>query len=111
VNEHSGAHCPVSWLTVEPGHPALPGHFPGAPVVPGVVLIDHVLDLVRAPLRRRSIVAGLPRVKFLRPLLPGQTVLLGVEMVSGEEAVFTCRIGNDRVAEGRIVTGPAPDHG
>ncbi|WCE05425.1 hypothetical protein [Pseudoxanthomonas sp. JBR18] len=53
-------------------HPALPGHFPGHPVVPGVVVLDHVLDAVEAahgPLRGAL---RLPQVKFVQPLLPGQ---------------------------------------
>lgn len=29
-------------------HPCLPGHFPGRPVVPGVVVLDHVLQAVEA---------------------------------------------------------------
>jgi 3-hydroxymyristoyl/3-hydroxydecanoyl-(acyl carrier protein) dehydratase len=28
-------------------HPALPGHFPGNPIVPGVVLLDETLALIR----------------------------------------------------------------
>ena len=46
-------------------HPCLPGHFPGRPLVPGVVLLDRVLAAIEAahgptgPLR-------LPQVKFLR---------------------------------------------
>jgi len=48
-------------------HPALPGHFPGNPVVPGVVLLDRVL----AAARGLGPVSGLPRVKFLQVLRPG----------------------------------------
>lgn len=55
-------------LRIEADHPCLPGHFPGQPVVPGVVLLDRIAALVGE--------AGLGRlkridvVKFLAPLLP-----------------------------------------
>jgi 3-hydroxyacyl-[acyl-carrier-protein] dehydratase len=58
-------------------HPALPGHFPGHPIVPGVVLLDHVLAaLVRW--QPTAVVSVLPQVKFIEPLLPEQpfTILL-----------------------------------
>jgi 3-hydroxymyristoyl/3-hydroxydecanoyl-(acyl carrier protein) dehydratase len=54
-------------------HPALPGHFPGRPIVPGVLVLDQVLDAVEAghgPLRGGL---RLPQVKFVQPLLPGET--------------------------------------
>jgi 3-hydroxymyristoyl/3-hydroxydecanoyl-(acyl carrier protein) dehydratase len=60
-------------------HPALPGHFPGRPVVPGVVVLDRVYAAIEAahgPLG----VTRLPQVKFVRPLLPGeraQVMLVG----------------------------------
>ena len=53
-------------------HPALPGHFPGRPIVPGVVVLDRVLAAIEAqhgalgPLR-------MPQVKFVQPLLPRQS--------------------------------------
>ena len=58
-------------------HPALSGHFPGQPVVPGVVLLDRVAALVEQVYG--AAVAGLPQAKFLRPLLPEQDAELIVE--------------------------------
>lgn len=53
-------------------HPAFPGHFPGQPVLPGVVLLGEVLELLlrEAP----ACVGAQPRVsavKFLAPVRPG----------------------------------------
>jgi 3-hydroxymyristoyl/3-hydroxydecanoyl-(acyl carrier protein) dehydratase len=57
-------------IRIDADHPSLAGHFPGNPVVPGVVL----LDCVAAALERQG--AGALRrilaVKFLAPLLPAQ---------------------------------------
>lgn len=59
-------------FVVAQGHPCLPGHFPGRPLVPGVVVLDHVLAAIESthgplgPLR-------LPQVKFASPLLPAET--------------------------------------
>ena len=50
-------------------HPALPGHFPGNPVVPGVVLLDRVLTVTRG--LGLDPVTCLPQVKFLQVLRPG----------------------------------------
>src|ERR1700760_4072795 len=50
-------------------HPCLAGHFPGRPIVPGVLLLDRVLEAAQdcsGPLS----VTGLPQVKFLAPLQP-----------------------------------------
>lgn len=52
-------------------HPSLPGHFPGRPVVPGVVVLERVLQAIEAA---HGPLPGLrlPQVKFLQPLLPEQ---------------------------------------
>ncbi|HVI57819.1 MAG TPA: hypothetical protein VM619_02945 [Luteimonas sp.] len=71
-------------FAIDPGHPALPGHFPGRPVVPGVVVLDRVLDAIESahgPLGALR----LPQVKFLRPLLPGQATEVVVEALPAAE--------------------------
>lgn len=58
-------------------HPCLPGHFPGQPVVPGVVVLERVLMAIEAQHveARRNVLGPLrmPQVKFQQPLLPEQT--------------------------------------
>ncbi len=62
---------------IDANHPALPGHFPGRPIVPGVVLLDRVAAAIEREFGAR--VVALPQVKFLAPLLPGQDAELHVE--------------------------------
>lgn len=56
-------------------HPALAGHFPGNPVVPGVLLLEHVMSLLEATYGPLAAMR-LPQVKFLQPLLPEQAAEL-----------------------------------
>jgi len=66
-------------FTVAHDHPSLPGHFPGAPIVPGVVLLERVLQAIEQVSGAPTAPLRLPRVKFLRPLLPGETAEVHVE--------------------------------
>ncbi|MEP6938693.1 MAG: hydroxymyristoyl-ACP dehydratase [Rudaea sp.] len=66
-----------SSFIVAEDHPALQGHFPGRPVVPGVVMLDEVAAALTR--WRFARVVGLPQVKFLSPLLPGQRADLHLE--------------------------------
>ena len=59
-------------------HPSLPGHFPGNPVVPGVVILDRVFAALEAA-HGSAAAWRLPQVKFLQPLLPEQDARVEVE--------------------------------
>lgn len=87
----------VGQFAVSPGHPALPGHFPGRPLVPGVLLLEEALALVLPRFPGASL-AGLPMVKFTAPVGPGDVVeVLCGDAGSGRVACI-CQVGGVAVA-------------
>jgi len=65
-------------------HPCYAGHFPGAPIVPGVVLLDLVVEALGRGAPRR-----VDSVKFHRALQPGEAFTLRWEQ-AGPKATFRC---------------------
>ena len=86
-------------LRISEDHPALPGHFPGAPLVPGVVLLDCVLSCAEQWLGRSLSLEALPQTKFIAPLLPGQTAQLHLQM-RNNELRFTIAADSTTLAQG-----------
>lgn len=94
----------AAMLTVPPDHPALAGHFPGMPVVPGVVLLDEALHAIGAALGADLAACRIASVKFLSPVLPGQEIdVLHEGGGDGGGAIrFTLMHGGRKVASGVI---------
>jgi 3-hydroxyacyl-[acyl-carrier-protein] dehydratase len=89
-------------LPIPADHPAFDGHFPGAPVLPGVVLLDetiHTLELAGGPEARCWRVAS---VKFLRPVAPGETLVLEQERLTNGAVRFTILSAGQAVATGAL---------
>lgn len=83
-------------------HPALDGHFPGNPVVPGVVILELVLQALQAWMPDVR-VAGLPQVKFTSPLLPEQTFTIELRQEEPRRLLrFVCFEGERGLAQGQI---------
>ena len=95
---------PVGRFTVDAHHPSLAGHFPGRPVVPGVVLLDHALCAILATQGARA--AGLPSVKFTRPVLPGQQVVVTCDPPRDGRIAFLCTVDDAPVARGTLALQP-----
>ena len=89
--------------TIRADHPSLPGHFPGAPLVPGVLILDEIVAAL-GEWRKDCQLTVIRAVKFLVPLKPEQpfTICLSAGKAATGEVSFCCRI-EDRVAvEGRL---------
>lgn len=95
---------PAHRFTVTGDHPALAGHFPGRPIVPGVVLLAEVLDAVAV---RTGMTAPwrLHRVKFMALLPPGEDVTVTLDASSSQRVGFTCSVAGRTIAVG---TAEAP---
>lgn len=83
-------------------HPCLPGHFPGHPIVPGVVLLDAVLAALPAHAGAAVRVRALPNVKFLAPLLPDQEFTVHWRSRQPGQSAFEVTAGESRLASGTV---------
>jgi 3-hydroxyacyl-[acyl-carrier-protein] dehydratase len=92
----------VRVVDVDRDHPAFAGHFPGAPVLPGVVILGWVLQAADAQ-------PGAPddgrwcveQVKFLGPVGPGSRLRITLTPLSGGTG-FEVLHGDRPVARGRL---------
>lgn len=91
-------------VVFEEDSPWFDGHFPGAPVLPGVAQLAVVRDLLGRAAGADVSVAGLSRVRFKRMVLPGETVTVTATADSGRAGSFSFQlsVGGEPVASGRM---------
>ena len=99
-------------LQIPQDHPSYAGHFPGRPIVPGVVLLDMVLraaeqwpDWAAAP----DAALEIPVCKFLRAVLPGAALMLTLSAGPGAGSVnFRLQHDGQLVASGSLRRKDSP---
>lgn len=98
-------------LGFAPDHPAFAGHFPGAPIVPGVLLLDAavhaVLQTVRASTsgdgKTPSPVCRISSAKFLSPVGPGESLKISCAIGASGSVNFDISSAGRKVAKGTLI--------
>jgi len=93
---------------LEEGHPAFQGHFPGNPVLPGVLQVDWAIRWATEAFGPLGTFLGLERVKFLEAIRPLETVDLRLVRTRPGELTFTYLSGAARKGSGTLRFGSAP---
>ena len=100
----------VGIKNVTTNEPYFPGHFPGHPIMPGVLILEAMAQ-VGCVLLMRSLDAraekkvmyftGIDRARFRRPVVPGDQIRFEVEILQLRRQV--CRLKGDAYVEGKLV--------
>ena len=87
-------------------HPAFAGHFPGRPIVPGVVLLDRAMLLARARDKPHEGNWQVGQAKFLSPCGPGDELVFELRPAPRNGYTFSVRRGDRNVASGHLMPAP-----
>ncbi len=95
--------------------PHFQGHFPGRPIMPGVLIIEAIAQVAGIILSQMSnvqeglfVFAGIDKVKFRRPVVPGDQLILTVELLSVKRSRFAkvqgiAEVDGQKAAEGELM--------
>ena len=87
-------------LRFDAAHPSFAGHFPGRPIVAGVLLIEQAAEALRD--WRGVGVRQVSDAKFLLPLLPDEDAELELVALADARYRFTVRRGADTLLRGTL---------
>ena len=110
----------VALKNVTGGDPHLQGHFPGKPLMPGVLLVEAMAQTagLLLPDGSSAVLAQIRDARFRRPVLPGDQARIEVEVLGGLGDLhrFSAKVSVDgaTAAEAELVLavsggGPADD--
>jgi len=99
----------VALKNVSINEPYFQGHFPDYPIMPGVLMVEAIaqaggaLLLTEVPDRadKLMVFTGIERAKFRRPVVPGDTVRIEVDVLNWKPRAV--RMQGNAYVEGKLV--------
>lgn len=85
-------------LPIAANHPAFAGHFPGTPVLPGVVLLDEAIHAIELEDGGGPRCWQIRAVKVLRGVAPGEALALEQQRLAGGTVRITILSAGQAVA-------------
>jgi 3-hydroxyacyl-[acyl-carrier-protein] dehydratase len=109
VLEHEPGKRAVAIKNVTFNEPHFQGHFPGRPLMPGVLIVEamaQVGGLIVAQMpdlpKGLFVFAGIDGVRFRRPVVPGDQLLITCELISLKRKRFG-KVQSEATVEGQLV--------
>jgi 3-hydroxymyristoyl/3-hydroxydecanoyl-(acyl carrier protein) dehydratase len=87
--------------SVSADHPAMPGHFPGHPVVPGALVLQCILDAAASRFPA-SAICGVKRIRFLRMIAPEDRFSVEFDPPGASGVRFRVQTGAGVAADGQL---------
>ncbi|MBA2519894.1 MAG: 3-hydroxyacyl-ACP dehydratase FabZ [Chloroflexia bacterium] len=112
----------VGLKNVTIGDPFFAGHFPGYPVMPGVLIVEALAQVGAVALLttdefkgKLALFAGIDKVRFRRQVMPGDALVLTVELGQIRRTIGSgtgvATVNGDVACRGELMFGlvPAPE--
>jgi UDP-N-acetylglucosamine acyltransferase len=121
ITEHDAGKRLVAIKNVTVNEEFFQGHFPGAPLLPAVLMLESLLQVAallllqreEAPPNTRVFLRGVNDAKFRRQVVPGDRLRLEISMGRRKSSLATARgaayVGDQIVAEAELLLGVRPD--
>lgn len=102
--------------TISINEPYFQGHFPGHPVMPGVLQLEAMAQVASIVMMRKTENEGkigyfmsADEVKFRKPVMPGDTLFIECELTSAKKrlgkATCRCLVNGEVVSESKLLFG------
>jgi 3-hydroxyacyl-[acyl-carrier-protein] dehydratase len=99
----------ITTVIIPADHPSLAGHFPGMPIVPGVLLLDEMIRAVESAADLTAAHWRIGSAKFVKPVRPGETLTLQQERRGNGSIACSVLCAGQPVASGVLVSLAAQD--
>lgn len=115
IIEYIPSQLAVGLKNVTFNEPFFQGHFPGRPMMPGVMIVEAMAQVGGIVLTQMPemdgtlfVFAGIDKVRFRRPVVPGDQLIMTTELLSVKRRRFgkmqaTAVVDGQRVAEGELM--------